>query len=376
MHTVPHQPRAVAAGSAPDRPFAATPAVPVERPDRQSAAHEDDAIRIPRRTLEVLRGLMPFARRHRRWFLPGAVAALMVIGARLALPWPLRAVADHATGTAGSEFLLGLVPAAFDPVLAMGGLFLLLVFVLGFSDYLQRTSFARFAGATASDLRASAIAGAFAGATGARSGYAGANAGELVTRFVADAPRIRSGMQGFLVHVATSGVLIAGMTAVLLRMDAMLGAVFLLAGLGTLAVTGWAAARIFRHTLRQQRSDGDLANHIHAALGHDRGEGTEVAPLPRSAGMDTTRTHLQGIATWATHAIFGAAILAALAIASSAVVARSMSAGDLVVFLMYALMLHSPIVRLARQGSKTGKVLGATHRLLQFVPEKTERSSR
>ncbi len=335
------------------------------------ATPEEVQVSITRLTLEVLRGLGPFARRHGRWFLLGAVAAFMVVGARLALPWPLRAVSDRVTGSAGSEALLGLVPGAVDPVLAMGGVFLLLVFTLGFSDYLERIAFARFAGATVADLRVRAIAGA----TGDRSGYTGANAGELVTRFVADGPRIRSGMQGFLVHVATSGILIVGMTVILFGMDAMLGVVFLLAGLATVAVTAWAAARIFRYTLRQQRRDGDLANRIHAALEDDSGDEVDFAPLQRAGGTEAGRTHLQGIATWATHAIFGAAILAALAIASAAVSAQSMSAGDLVVFLMYALMLHSPIVRLARQGSKTGKVLGAAHRLLQFVPI-AERSSR
>jgi ABC-type multidrug transport system fused ATPase/permease subunit len=345
----------------PDRSAAAAP------PDSQPGVRAgEDPVRIGRRALEVLRGLLPFARRHGRWFALGTLAAFMVVGARLSLPWPLRAVADRATGAAGSEALLGLVPAAIDPALAMGGLFLLLASLLGFSDYLERIAFARFAGLTVGDLRASALAGA----VGERSGCTGGNAGELVSRFVADGPRVRGGMQGFLVHVATSGILVTGMTAILLGMDATLGFVFLAAGLLTLGVTAWSAARVFRHTLRQQQREAELANHLHAAL-EDGGGTIDAAALQCGGRSEARCTHLQGVATWSTHAIFGAAILTALAIASSAVRAGTMNAGDMVVFLMYALMLHSPIVRLARQGSKTGKVFGAAHRLLQSVPPRS-----
>lgn len=343
-------------------PIEAPAAVVAPRAEPLPAVAVEPPVQAGRRALEVLRGLLPFARRHARWFTLGSLAAFMVVGARLALPWPLRAVADRATGAAGSETLLGLAPAAVDPALAMGALFLLLVSLLGFSDYLERIAFARFAGSTVGDLRASALAGA----VGARSGYTGANAGELVSRFVADGPRVRGGMQSFLVHVATSGILITGMTTILFGMDTALGLVFLAAGLLTVVVTAWSAARIFRHTLRQQQREGELANRLHAALA-DGGAAIDGASLQRSARSEARRTHLQGVATWSTHAIFGAAILAALVIASAAVGAGTMSAGDLVVFLMYALMLHSPIVRLARQGSKTGKVFGAAHRLLQFV---------
>jgi ATP-binding cassette subfamily B protein len=352
----------------------ALPIEPTPRPRDcapTSAPGVDNESRVGLPALEVLRGLLPYACRHGRWFALGALAAVMVVGARLALPWPLRAVADRAGGTAGSESLLGLVPAAIDPILGMGVLFLLLVSLLGFSDYLERLAFARFAGATVGDLRDSALAGA----VGGRSGYTGSNAGELVSRFVADGPRIRSGMQAFLVHVATSGILITGMTAILFGMDAKLGAVFLVAGAVTAAVTAWSAARIFHHTLRQRQREGELANRLHAAF-EDGGSGEPVDTTPIGHSGEARRTHLQGVATWATHAIFGAAILASLVIASAAVADGAMSAGDLVVFLMYALMLHSPIVRLARQGSKTGKVLGAAHRLLEFVSPSTPSNKR
>ncbi|MGH8729556.1 MAG: hypothetical protein ACREV9_15675 [Burkholderiales bacterium] len=47
-----------------------------------------------------------------------------------------------------------------------------------------------------------------------------------------------------------------------------------------------------------------------------------------------------------------------------------MEVGDLVVFMMYALMMRGPIVRLARQGSKTGRIFGAGYRLVHMIDKR------
>ena len=73
------------------------------------------------KSIQVVKGLAPHARRHLRWLSLGAVAAVFVVAARLALPWPLRAVAQswmEPTGVAGSN--AGPTgPMSLDPVLAM-----------------------------------------------------------------------------------------------------------------------------------------------------------------------------------------------------------------------------------------------------------------
>jgi ABC-type multidrug transport system fused ATPase/permease subunit len=84
-------------------------------------------------------------------------------------------------------------------------------------------------------------------------------------------------------------------------------------------------------------------------------------------GEEAQLTHAQGVATWATHAIFGAAVLAALAAGSNAVAAGRIGVAEMVLFMMYALMMRGPLVRLARQGAKSGRILAAGHRLLQLT---------
>ena len=73
----------------------------------------------------------------RGWSLALALAALIVVAARLVLPWPLRAVADQWLDR-GDSTLLGLVPAGLDPVITMGLVFLVVIVALGFGDFLER----------------------------------------------------------------------------------------------------------------------------------------------------------------------------------------------------------------------------------------------
>lgn len=332
-----------------------------EELSRRVPSSSQDA-RLSRRSREVLTMLAPHARCHWRWFFLGGISALLVVAARLALPWPLRSVADQwLAGENASIGLFALVPNFLDPVLAMGMIFFVLIFMLGLSDLLERFCFARFSIATVRDLRSQAFASVRGGAQSEKRGT-----GDLVSRLVGDTARIKSGMQGFLVHVATNGLLFLGMTLILLTMDARLGLIFALAGTVTALVTGWAAVRIFKTSLMHRRTEGELANHMEEALQSESADATFMTINGSSGGHEAEQTRLTGIATWAIHGIFGASVLAALWVGSEAVDAGRIAAGDMMIFMMYALMMRGPIVRLARQGARTGKIFGAGHRIAQL----------
>jgi Ser/Thr protein kinase RdoA (MazF antagonist) len=319
--------------------------------------------RVLHKSLSVIGALAPYGRRHWRWFALGSLAAIAVVAGRLALPWPLRAVADRWISKGPSaDGMVGLLPSSMDPVLAMGSVFFVLILALGLADFLERLCFARFSVATVRDLRTEA----FSSALGARTKEDDTPTGDLVSRLVGDAARVKSGIQAFLVRVATNGLVFFGMTIILLKMQAQLGLIFAAAGLGTALVTLWAAARIFQSSLEHRDKEGELANEIQAALETQSGEATLLAIKGDSGRDETTPTRFQGIATWTTHGIFGAAVLAALWVGALAVEAGEMQGGDMVVFMMYALMMRGPIVRLARQGARTGKILGAAYRLVQL----------
>ena len=315
-----------------------------------------------KRAAYVIRGLAPFARPHGGAFLKGALAALFVVTCRLVLPWPLRAVADQWVDRNDSG-LMGLVPAGFDPVVTMGVVFLAVIVTLGLADLLERLYFARFAIAMVRDLRAEA----FRSAVQINPELRKKESGDLVARLVGDTARIKTGVQGFLVHVATNSVVFVGVTCVLFYLEFRLGLIFAIAGLATCLVMIWGASRLFDLSSKHREKEGKLANIIQRAM-RKPPDDARFARINKSSGThEASSTRIQGIATWCGHGLYGVAVLAALLVGAQAVNSGRMLAGDMVVFMMYALMIRGPIIRLARQGSRTGRILGTADRVVQVI---------
>jgi len=313
------------------------------------------------KSVQVVRGLAPHARRHMKAFVLGAVGACFMVAARLALPWPLRAVAeswiDPAQGGGSTS------PTQLDPALSMGIAFLALILLLGFSDYVARLYFARFAIGTVRDLRGSV----YRSVVQAPKRHRTRRPGDLVSRLVGDTARIKAGMQGFLLHVGTNGLTLIGATAIVFSMNIELGLVFAAAAGTTLIISVVTAGKVFRQSLKVRKKEGQLADKIQSTVASKKSRRADVKKLNRSSGRhEASLTHLQGVATWVTHGTFGIAMFAALWIGSAAVKSGSLPAADMVVVMMYALTLRGPIVRLARQGARTGKVLGPAYRLIQL----------
>lgn len=355
----------------------------------------------------AIRGLAGYARRHRGIFAKGLAAALFVVAARLALPWPLRAVAGRWVqgSETGHDGLIALVPTWIDPVLAMGAVFFLIVMMLGIFDALERLYFARFSIGVVHDLRADA----FRSVTGARiqdkdvpmddlvDGGAddsdptkrtgdmiarllgnladrGSNErkpvkriGDMIARLIGDTARVKNGLQSFFVHVATNGIALFGVTVVLFVVDTYLGVTFALAELALGLVVIWAANRMFRSSLNQRKKEGRLAEQIRKAL-KSKHNLNRFTKLNRSSGHhEAKQAKTQGTATFFAHGLFGAAVLAALWIGVRGADAGRVAPEDIVLFMMYALMMRGPFVRLARQGARTGKILGTAYRVLKIV---------
>lgn len=310
----------------------------------------------------ALWGMAPHARRHRSWLVRGAAAAICVVAVRLALPWPLGAVSERWVGG-------GLPPGApaadgVPSVAWMGGVCLGLLLALGLADHLERLWFARFAIGTVRDLRAAA----FHSAVRLQERRRSRRTGDVLSRLVADTARIKSGLQGFLIHIATNGITLLGVTAVLVTMDPTLALVFAGAGVATAALTAHVAGRVFRRSLKVRKREGRLADEIQTALHRRKARG--FRRLNRSSGrQEASVTRLQGFTTWAAHGIFGLGVSLALWVGSAGVESGRLAPGDIVVVLMYALTMRGPIVRLARQGSRSGKILGPAYRLVRIIEQ-------
>ncbi len=340
-----------------------------------SASHKprSESARMPTRLSVRYRTvgsmLYRYGARHWQPFLWGLAAALLVVAARLALPWPLRALAEQWIPSEGDQtpFLLANVPEGVSAPLAMGAAFFIILLILGLCDFIERLHFARFSIGTVKDIRADA----FARATQSNS-LARKYPGDLVARLVGDTARLKAGLKGFLVHVATNVVLFVGVTIVLFVLNPTLGWLFAGAATVTLLITAAGANSVFRKSLRNRKREGKLADTIQHSL-RNRPDETQFRRLNRSSGEhEASVTRTSGKATWATYIVFGGTVFVALWLGSGAVEADRMTASDMLLFMMYALMMRGPIVRLARQGTRSGKIFAAGYRLAQVVSDHRE----
>jgi len=320
----------------------------------------EDDIGLARKIGVTTRGIVSFARRHRALFLKGTVASIGVVAARLALPWPLRSVAAVVTD---SDFSAGITDAFSTQILQLSLLFLFCVTALGLLDYLARLFFSRFAIATTRDLRQTV----FSSTLGINPENRKVASGDLVSRLIGDAARVKAGMQGFLLHVATNGLLFVGVTVILWIIDPNMGLFFTVAATMIGLLTTWGALNVFRVSLQHRYKEGKLANKIYSSLRKSQSP-SKLKRINKSSGRyEAELTRLQGRVTWAAHFIFGFAVVGSMWSGVQAVAAGTVTVGDLVLFMFYALMMRGPITRLARQGTRTGKILGPAYRLIQML---------
>ena len=305
-----------------------------------------------------------FGRPHIRWLIQGIAAAVAVVAFRLFLPWPLKNLIDpwiveqsvSTQSTLASEIDI-------QYILLWGTAFLAVAVGLGFADLVERLAFARFSIGTVRDLRAAAFEATFASTdtTGKK------KTGDLIARLVGDTARIKAGLKGFLVHVATNSVQFLGMVCILLWIYPPIGYVFAAGGLLLLAITTLGAMQIYKRASRYRRKEGKIAQVIHRAS-RRKLQNKSFAKINHSSGKhEAAITKIQGRTTWAAHAIFGAIVLGSFWIGTLAAVSGDLDPANLIVLAMYGLMARTPIVQLARQGSRTGKILASVNRIVPLL---------
>ena len=345
-----------------DDPQQASTAAPESRSVGTRLGRHVDLVR---KIGDTIRGIVRLGRRHRALFLKGAVASIGIVAVRLALPWPFHSVAALITGT---DSTTGITQNVSVQILQLSLLFLVCVTILGLLDYLARLFFSRFSIATTRDLRQKV----FSSTLGISPESRKVASGDLVSRLIGDAARVKAGMQGFLLHVATNGLLFIGVAVVLWSVDPRMGQLFAVAALLISLLTAWGALHVFEISLQHRYKEGKLANKIYSSLKKPDSR-SKLKRINKSSGRyEATLTRLQGRVTWAAHVVFGLAVVGSIWSGMQAVGEGTVSTGGLVLFMFYALMMRGPITRLARQGTRTGKILGPAHRLIQMLQPREE----
>lgn len=287
----------------------------------------------------------PFVQRCWRPLALGTIASLGIMALRLVLPWPLANWVK--------PWLHGQVEGArLDVALRGGALFLGIFALLGACDYFARVFFGRFAVDLVVELRHDAPR------------VGGKTTGDHLARMIGDTARLKEGLKGFLIHVVTNGLLCLGLVITLCVLDIWLGLLFA-AGLGATFLMSYSfTRRVSGRAKRLRKREGRLATTIHKQHGasmkakgrNDRGPQVK----PSRARPKASLTVIQGQATWAAHTVLALVLLGCLGVASSS---ARMGERELIVLLTYLLHSYHPVIRLARQLTRVGKLEACAERV-------------
>lgn len=308
-----------------------------------------------RRSLGILR---PFGRIHRKWLVRGTLATIGLVLLRLALPWPLKGVIEVLVPKPGHAppFL----PAWADPVLWFAALYVVLMAAVGVSEMMQRVCMAKFATHTVHDLRAAAVRGA------ARQGTRG-EPGDLVARIIGDVARVKESVKGILIHVSQNGLLYLGVSVVFVFISPRLSLFFLLGGLIAVWVGLRTSSRVAAVFRKQRKKEGAFAAAIQEGLETD---GPDLDDLNRSsAEKDVRVTKMITRSSLVIHIAFAATTSVALWVGAREMQAGLLSAGDLFLFITYALTVHQRVIQVGRQLARGGKVVACVDRIGALLGE-------
>jgi ATP-binding cassette, subfamily B, bacterial len=332
-----------------------------------------DSQQAPPPTLaRVLTRLAPYLRP--RW--AGlALAALGTIGATvvdLAKPWPLKLVFDTLLGGHAPPFGITLDPTTF--LVIVGALIVLIALLDGLFSYWRVYSLKRAGQEVAFDLRAALFAHIQALSLGVHQRQ---RTGDTITRVTEDINVIEQFLTDSLLTMIASALIVAGMFAVMLSMDLVLGlAAFVLAPFLLLLIHRFTAR--IKHLSRWQRlEDGALASIAQEAISANQVVKAFTAEErlserfrefgQRSLEAKLRVAHLEAQFGWAADIVAAVGTAAVVVIGTQRALAGAITPGDLVIFTTYLRRLYSPLKDLVREINKTQKAVVRAERVVAML---------
>jgi hypothetical protein len=320
-----------------------------------------EILRTARRARRTYARLAPYGRPHRRRLIEGTLATLVLVACRLAFPWPLRGLMEivfHPAARGRGATVAGLVPHTGDPVWWLVGSFVVIILLWGVSESLQRLAFTRFAVGLVRDAKAAALEHVPKAAESRP-------AGDLIAGVTGDAARVKSGVKTILIGTSRNGAFFAGVTVIVSLIDPLIGLVFFLGGVATVIVGALGAWRSSRIARRSRRREGALTDELHRYLA-----GTAELPGPSGDPLgrpDSKVTRVEGMTTFAVHAVLAATTCTILVLAVHAGRSGRLSAGAVFTILAYILLMHNKTVGFGRRIIRGGRLLPSAERLAGLV---------
>ena len=328
--------------------------------------------------LRIASLLRPYAVGEGRALAAGALLSVAGVALHVVRPWPLKWIFDALTGHAQGSVVGPLMrDAGTAGFVVLGGAYLLLSAGFAASIYGQELLLNGIGNRVLYRFRSVLFERVLAKPLSFHDAH---EPGELLTRVVYDTSRLRRGVNGVLLHVFQTLVLFAVTLAVLLWVAPGLAAVVAAGGVVAMLVMRRVAHLIVAATRRQRRKEGAVA----AMAADDLMSVRDVQTFGRATSSALARFGKRNVTSLAgeqrvrrlaaglsaqVELVVAITVACTLAFGAYAVTAGTLSAGDLVLFISYALGLREPFAQCARETARIGRTAGCAHRLSRIVAE-------
>jgi ATP-binding cassette subfamily B protein len=336
-----------------------------------------------RALLSRSRRVLALLRPHVRGETAAAAAAVLLsasaVGLHLLRPWPLKWMLDYLTGErSGGPAPALLTQAPETAIVTLGAAFVVIALAEGGAEFARVLQITGLGNRVAYRVRAALFAHLMAQPLAF---HERREVGELLTRVVYDTSRLRRGLNGFVVQTLYTVVLFAATVAVLFWHQPTLGLVMAVGGVCALLAMRRSGRRIARAARRQRRKEGRLAAVVESQLRGVRelqayGAAASIALRQfgdrngRSLKQEQKVRRLEAGLSFRVDVLLAATVAVAVAAGGGAVLAGRLTAGDLLLFVTYALALRAPFASFARETARLGRTYASTDRLAALLGRK------
>ncbi len=316
--------------------------------------------------------LWPHARPHRALIFVGALLSALLIGLRLAQPWPLKLVIDSFSVSEHSHTWLPLDPVTSFVVVSL--LYVLISILAALAEYWQLLLLSGIGNKILFSFRNQLFRRMLAQAI---SFYERRDIGELVTRIVSDTSRLRRGVNGILVRSFQVLFTFVAATAVILWLDWRIAGIVAVCGSLAILSMGKTGRRILNAARRNRRREGQLA-----AIVAEDAQGIQELQTFRAQNLGDERFERRNVKSlkdeqkvrrlgaglmFRMEVLLTLSVCLALAFGAIGVHSGTFSLGSLVLVIHYIVGLYGPFRRFAQQASQSGRTMACAERLIKVM---------
>ena len=327
-------------------------------------------------SLRLLRRVARYLRPYRRRLILQLGLVAVVTAAEIAKPWPLKLVVDHVLGDRPLEPARRLGLDAHGLLIAACAGSLLLHVSLAVLRLLQNRATIEIGQRVVADLRAELVAHLHRLSLGF---FGRRRAADLVYRVAYDTLAIQSMTMNGLFPLATSALLLVGMAAVLVRMNATLAAIFLAVVPFLLVAIRGLGRRVSELARENRESESRLLSETERGIGsiavvqaftaepveQERVMRASSAALSSAFRLNLFETGYAG----AINVVTAFGTVAVLYAGATLVLAGRLSVGDLLVFVSYLASLYAPLNVLSQLAARLHAGAAGARRVFEILDE-------